>query len=114
MPKHLLEGRERDDEPISVSFRVKKKGRVGQGGLLVFEWQSDCGTKLEHRIAEAFNLDTSLANALTSSGHVNVNAWLEEVDYIAINTSKPYTQVQEVGEFLNSANLIAERLKDFR
>lgn len=113
-PKHLLEGRGRKDEPISISFKVQKKRRVGQGGSSVFEWQSDRGTKLERRIAEAFNLDTSLTNALTSSGHVNVNAWLEEVDYIAINTSKPYTQVQEVDEFLNSANLIAKRLKDFR
>lgn len=112
--KYLLESRGQEDEALSVSFKVKKKRLTGHGEVSRFVWESDSGTKLERRLTEALKQDTSLADSLISSGHTNVNAWLEEDDYIAINTSKSYAQVRDINEFVNNANLIARCLKDFR
>jgi len=112
-PDYLLESRGRKDDPISVEFKATRKGLFGRGEISGYVWRSTCGTKLEHRLVESLNLDTPLRDKLISSGHTNVNAWLQESDYIAINTSKSYTQVGEIEESLNIANIIARRLKSF-
>ena len=112
-PENLLESIGKKDEPFSVSFKVKRKGLFGRGEISGFMWQSDCGTKLERRFIEMLNLDTSLGDNFVSSGHTNVNAWLQENHYVAINTEKVYTQSRDIGEFLDVANIITKRLKDF-
>jgi len=112
-PKNLLEDLEHRDDPFSISFKAKKKGLFGLGGVVGLVWGSDDGTQLEHSLADVLNEDMALQNTLMSSGYTNVNAWLQEDSYMAINTSKSYAQAQEIVEFLNIANIVAKRLKGF-
>ena len=89
---------------------TKRPIRHDAGG----SWESDCNTDLEKAIAEVFSNDSTVTSLLLTSGHVNVNAWLEDskpVSYLAVNTAKRYSSATEAVDFIGVGNEIARRIQ---
>ena len=79
-------------------------------------WKSDCQTGLGKVIAKALSRDSILRSMLLSTGHSNVNAWLEGFDpvsYMAFNTGKRYSSAKEAVDFIKVSNEIAKRIQAF-
>ena len=102
----ILEFRDDDWRGFSVSFVEADGG----------SWQSDCNTGLAKVVAKVFSKDSYLTNVLFSSGHSNVNIWLESFDpvtYMAINTGKRYSSAEASVDFVKACREIANRIQTF-
>ena len=102
----ILDFRDDDWRAFSVSFAEVDGG----------SWKSDCDTGLAKVVAKVFSKDATLTNVLFSSGHSNVNVWLESFDpvtYMAINTEKRYSSAEKSVDFVKACREIANRIQTF-
>ena len=96
----VLQSPDYDGNAFSVSFRCDVEG----------SWTSDSASELEKSIAEVLSKNTALTSLLVSSGHHNVNLWLEDfkpISYMAVNTGKRYFSATETIDFIKVCNDIA-------
>jgi hypothetical protein len=102
-PPTIFDARVDESEGFSVSY----KGEEDEG------WYSDIKTELGEIISQYLNKDRKLLSTLKETGHSNVNAWLEESDFLSINTSKQYSEPEEMADFIPICNRIIRNLKKY-
>jgi hypothetical protein len=102
-PTAILDARARRDEAFSVSYKAEEGER----------WRSDISTELGELISQYLNKDRQLLSILKRTGHTNVNAWLEESDFLSINSSKRYSKLEEMADFIPICNRIIRNLKKY-
>ncbi len=105
-PPSILESRDDVMGAFSVSFLQDAKGC----------WKSDCQTELGKIISSFLSKDLALTSMLVSSGHSNVNAWLESIEpvsYMAVNTGMRYSSVSDTTDFIRLSSVIANRIRAY-
>jgi hypothetical protein len=102
-PSSILNGLS-EEEPFSVSFRAD----IGE------RWKDDMGGRLEQNVSEALNRAEDLTSSLLSSGHMNVNAWLDVDGRLSINTAKRYTTLEGITDFIDASNKIVGCIQSVR
>ena len=103
-PSSILDGLPGEEDPFSVSFRAD----IGE------QWKDDIGIELGQDISQALNKEHDLTSSLLSSGHENVNAWLDVDSRLSINTAKRYTKLEEISDFLDVSNKIVGCIQSAR
>ena len=102
-PSSILHGLA-EEAPFSVSFRAD----IGE------RWKDDMGDRLGQSVSEALNGEEDLTSSLLSSGHMNVNAWLDVDDHLSINTAKRYTTLEGITDFIDVSNKIVGCIQSVR
>ena len=102
-PEAILDGCARREEAFTVSYEAEEGER----------WRSDISTDLGELFSKYLNKDRNLISTLKRTGHTKVNAWLEESDFLSINSSKRYSKLEDMADFIPICNRIIKNLNKY-